>query len=123
MSVWIILGTAAAGGIGSALRFIVDTAVRQRFGTRFPWGTSIINLTGSFALGIVTGLGALVLPLAWVTVIGTGLIGGYTTFSTASVETVRLALDRRYAAATVSGLVNVVACTLVALVGIWITMQ
>lgn len=120
MSVWLILGTAIAGGAGSALRFFLDTAVRSRLGSRFPWGTSVINLTGSLALGIITGLGTTVLPALWVTVIGTGLIGGYTTFSTASVEAVRLALENRYRAAAAHGLVNLVACVLVALLGLWI---
>ncbi|MGY2899808.1 CrcB-like protein involved in camphor resistance [Curtobacterium flaccumfaciens] len=54
------------------------------------------------------------------TVVGTGLIGGYTTFSTASVEAVRLALENRYRAAAAHGLVNLVACVLVALLGLWI---
>ncbi|MFJ3027554.1 fluoride efflux transporter FluC [Curtobacterium sp. NPDC087080] len=105
---------------GSSLRFLLDIAVRGRLGSHFPWGTSVINLTGSFALGIVTGLGTTVLPAVWVIVIGTGLIGGYTTFSTASVETVRLALEHRYRAATAHGLVNLVACVLAALLGLWI---
>ncbi|WP_439689764.1 fluoride efflux transporter FluC [Curtobacterium sp. SP.BCp] len=120
MSVWLILGTAAAGGAGSSLRLLLDTALRRWIGSRFPWGTAVINLTGSFALGIVSGLGSTFLPTLWVTVIGTGLIGGYTTFSTASVETVRLALEHRHQAAAVHGLVNLVACALAALLGLWI---
>lgn len=123
MSVWLIVATAIAGGLGSAMRFLLDAAVRGRFGSRFPWGTTIINITGSLALGIITGLGTAVLPAVWVTVVGTGLIGGYTTFSTASVETVRLALENRYRAAAVHGLVNVVACTLAALLGLWISVR
>jgi CrcB protein len=80
-----------AGGIGAVARFAVDSAVRRRTGGALPVGTIVINLTGSFILGLLTGLvlyhGA---PARLVLVAGTGFCGGYTTFSTASFETVRL---------------------------------
>ena len=70
----------------------------------FPIGTTIINVTGSFLLGLVTGLAlAHGLPPEWRAILGTGFLGGYTTFSTASYETVRLAQQRRYRAALVNG--------------------
>jgi CrcB protein len=81
---------AVGGGVGAALRFVLDGLVKERV-TRFPLGTVLINVTGSFVLGLVTGLGeagAIAVPM--VTVLGTGMMGGYTTFSTASVETVQL---------------------------------
>ena len=62
MSVWLIVGTALAGGLGSALRFLLDTAVRGRFGSRFPWGPPVLNLTGFLPPRIITGLGSAVLP-------------------------------------------------------------
>lgn len=96
-----------AGGLGAVCRYLVDGMVRARFGDALPWGTMIINVTGSLVLGLLTGL---VLfqgtPDAWRAVLGTGFCGGYTTFSTASFETVRLAqrganrLALTYAAAT-----------------------
>ena len=89
-----------AGGVGAALRFLLDGLVRERVRGSFPVGTAAINLTGSLLLGLVTGLAsAALLSGDLKLVFGTGLLGGYTTFSTASVETVRLAQERRVGAA------------------------
>ena len=80
-----------AGGAGAAARFTVDGLVRARLpGRRVPWGTLLVNVTGSFLLGVLTGLVARGAPGALGAVVGTGFCGGYTTFSTASVEIVRL---------------------------------
>lgn len=104
MTPLLLLGLAAAGGIGAMLRLLIDGVVRARFGGRLPWGTITINVTGSFLLGLLTGLAqAGALPEAWEAVLGTGLLGGYTTFSTASVETVRLLQERRVLAAALNG--------------------
>lgn len=91
---------AAAGGLGAVARFVLDGTIRARVGARLPWGTITINLTGSFLLGLVTGLAAahLVSPQAQL-VLGTGFLGGYTTFSTASMETVALVREGRIGAA------------------------
>lgn len=105
MSPGVFLALAVAGGLGAILRFVVDGAVRARWPGAFPSGTALINVTGSFVLGWLTGLGTSgSLPHAWVLVVGTGAMGGYTTFSTASVETVRLAQTRRYGLALANGL-------------------
>ena len=89
-----------AGGAGAVARFVVDGAVRARRDTAFPWATLLINVTGSLLLGVLTGLvEARSAPGALRTVLGTGFCGGYTTFSTASFETVRLLQRGRYAAA------------------------
>jgi CrcB protein len=93
-----------AGGLGAVLRFVVDGLVRSRIGARLPWGTALINLSGSFVLGLLTGLTTRGMPEAVLLVAGTGLLGGYTTFSAASVETVRLLQQRRYAASLLYGL-------------------
>jgi CrcB protein len=80
-----------AGAIGAVSRYVVDDLVKARFHGRFPWGTLVINVTGSFVLGVVTGL-ALYHGLGAVpkTAIGVGFCGAYTTFSTFSYETVEL---------------------------------
>ncbi|TKR23559.1 fluoride efflux transporter CrcB [Cellulomonas hominis] len=80
-----------AGGAGAALRYAVDALVRARTTSPFPWPTTLINLPGCLVLGFITGLVAgrfagTELSL----VLGTGFLGGYTTFSTASYETVDL---------------------------------
>lgn len=92
MTPLLLLATALAGGLGAVLRFLTDAAVTARAGGRHPWGTVVINVLGSFTLGLLTGLvlrGGL--PEAWGTALGTGLLGGYTTFSTAMWELVALA--------------------------------
>ena len=85
-----------AGAVGAVTRFVLDSAAKRRWAWTFPWATVTINVTGSLLLGILAGL---VLfhsqPSAWQTVIGTGFCGGYTTFSTASFETVRLVQQGR----------------------------
>lgn len=107
-----------AGGIGAALRLVLDGLIRSHTSPAYPVATTVINLTGSLLLGLVTGLGAgQLLPPVWQLVAGTGLLGGYTTFSTASFETVRLVEDRRYLAATINGLGLVALGTAVAALG------
>lgn len=107
-----------AGGIGAAMRLVLDGLIRTRFRSTYPVATTVINLTGSLLLGVLIGLATgQLLPHAWQLIAGTGLLGGYTTFSTASFETVRLIEDRRYVAAAVNGLGMLVAGAAVAAVG------
>lgn len=110
-----------AGGVGATLRFVVDGLVRSRVRTAFPVGTALINVTGSFVLGILAGLtlGAL-LPPEWELVLGTGVMGGYTTFSTASIETLRLIQGRAYRLALLNGFGVLVVTVLVGLLGLWL---
>ena len=113
----IALLTFLAGAAGAVTRFVLDSSVKQRWRTAFPWATGMINLTGSLLLGVLAGL---VLfdgqsPL-WQTVVGTGFCGGYTTFSTASFETIRLIEQNRRVLALANALstlvVSVAACGL-----------
>jgi CrcB protein len=89
-SVWIAFLIAAA--LGACSRYLIDGVVLDRTGGDFPWGTCVINISGSFVLGVLTGLA---LYHAFSTdaklVLGTGFCGAYTTFSTFSFETIRLA--------------------------------
>jgi CrcB protein len=118
MTPWLFLAIAAAGGVGAAARFVVDGLVRSRFGGAYPWGTTVINVSGSLLLGLVTAL-ALggVADEGWRLVLGSGLLGGYTTFSTASVETVRLLHDGRSRAGLVNAFGMLVASVVAALLG------
>lgn len=96
MTVLTILLLALAGGLGAGTRFVVDGLVRSRLTTALPVGTMAINITGSFLLGLAAG--AVILhaaPMELQAIAGTGFLGGYTTFSTASYETVRLIQSRR----------------------------
>jgi CrcB protein len=108
----VFIALALAGGIGAAARFVLDGVIRSR-ATSYPLGTLVINITGSFLLGLITGLSlSALLPPAVLLVVGSGFLGGYTTFSTASVESVRLIQARRYGIA----LVNSVGMLVVAVV-------
>jgi CrcB protein len=108
-----------AGGVGAALRLLVDGAVRGRVDSPYPVGTTVINLTGSLGLGLLTGAAARAgLPHELLLILGGGLMGGYTTFSTASVETVRLAQAGRLRAALANGVGMLVACIAAAGLGL-----
>ncbi|MGN7799977.1 fluoride efflux transporter CrcB [Leifsonia sp. 22587] len=117
----LVLAVAAAGGVGAVARLLFDGALRSWLRTGYPIGTTIINVTGSFLLGLVTGLAlAHGLPPEWRAVLGTGFLGGYTTFSTASYETVRLAQQRRYRAAAFNGVGMLVLALAAAGLGLWL---
>lgn len=80
-----------AAGVGGAARYTMDQAISAHKRLPVPMGTFAINCTACLLLGLLTGLtGALGAPKAVSLVLGTGLLGGYSTFSTASVEGVRL---------------------------------
>ena len=95
------VAVALGGAVGAVLRFLVDRGITARWAPTFPAATLLINITGSFVLGVVTGLSAVLGPV-WTLALGTGLCGGYTTFSTAMVDAVRLAREQRAGAAVVS---------------------
>jgi fluoride exporter len=117
----IALAVALAGGLGAVARFVADGLIRARSSGAFPWGTVIVNVTGSLALGLVTGVVlARAAPEELRLVVGTGFLGGYTTFSTASFETVRLVEQRRIRLALVNGLGTLLATVAVAAVGLWL---
>ena len=77
-----MIAVALAGGFGAALRLVTDGVVRSILGDRLPWGTLMINVLGSAGLGLLLGSGP---DHVSTLVIGTGLLGGYTKFSTASL--------------------------------------
>jgi CrcB protein len=84
------LGVGVLGALGALGRFSVDGAVSARWPSDFPVGTLVVNLSGGFALGLLVGLGVTGDAMF---LFGTGLLGGYTTFSTWMVEAQRLAED------------------------------
>lgn len=117
--VLVAVAVCAAGGVGAAARFTLDGAIRTRNRATYPVATTIINLTGSLVLGLVTGLavGRLLDP-DWQLIIGTGLLGGYTTFSTASFEVARLLEERRWIAGATHSLITLVVATAFAGLGL-----
>ena len=121
MTPLIFIMLSIAGGVGAVVRFIVDGFVRAHMTTRFAWATTIINVSGSLVLGFLTGLTVEHLVSTDTSyVLGTGFLGGYTTFSTASYETVQLIKERRYGQSFISGVVMLVLALAAAGLGLWI---
>jgi CrcB protein len=117
-AVWISL----AGGAGAITRYVVDSSIQLRRADDFPIGTLVINVSGSLILGILTGLviahGA---AHQLRTIAGVGFCGGYTTFSAASIETVRLAQQRRWVECLAYTAGSLLLALLAAGAGLWLT--
>jgi CrcB protein len=96
-----LLLVGVGGFLGAIARYLVDGWVSTATGAAFPWGTFVINLTGSFVLGVLFGLviDRAVLPADLRAPVMIGFLGAYTTFSTWMLETVRLAENGAWVAA------------------------
>jgi CrcB protein len=107
---------ALGGALGANARFVAASLAASRWGTRLPWGTLLINVTGSFLLGLFLAVPALGTGSGRA-LLATGFCGGYTTFSTFAFETAALAEggERRFAVA--NALVSVGFCLLAAFGG------
>lgn len=108
-----------AGGVGASLRYLVDGFVAERTEGAFPWGTLVINATGSLVLGLLTGLAMYHgFPKTSKVVLGTGFCGAYTTFSTFTYETIRLMEEGAMNEAARNALGTLVVCALAAAAGL-----
>jgi len=117
VSAGVTVALGLAGGAGAVCRVVVDGVLAGRRPRVFPVPTLLINVAGSLLLGLLTGLvlfqGA---PDVWRAVLGTGFCGGFTTFSTASVASVRLAEEDHPGLAALNA-VGSLALTLLAAAG------
>jgi CrcB protein len=114
----IVFIAAVAGGFGALARFFVDSFLRDR-PVWSGWTLMIINVTGSAVLGLLTGLVLARAAPGWAQlIIGTGFLGGYTTFSAAAVEVVRRLEERRWSAAVISVLGMPAAAAVAAALGL-----
>ena len=111
-------GVAVAGALGAPARYLVDGWVQQRGPGAAPWGTFVVNVSGSFLLGLVTGAalyhgfgGA---PRLW---LATGFCGAYTTFSTFSLEAAGLLERGLYGRAAAYAVASVVLSVLATFAG------
>ena len=108
------------GGLGALGRFLLSGYVASHWGETFPWGTLIINVTGSFAIGFFGTLtdpdGALLVNPNVRTFFMIGICGGYTTFSSFSLQTLRLAQNGQ----VLNAGANVLASNFGCLVAVWI---
>jgi fluoride exporter len=93
------------GGAGSVARFLVDGLVSSAAGRDFPFGTLVVNLSGSVILGLLAGLA---LSDTEALLAGTAAVGSYTTFSTWMLETQRLAEERQLRKAVINVVVSLV---------------
>ena len=107
-----LFAVGAVGGVGAIARFALDGRVAARAGREFPFGTLCVNVLGAFALGVLVGaaLGGNAYRL-----LGTGLIGAFTTFSTWAFESHRLGEDGDLRL----GLLNFVASLILGLASAW----
>jgi CrcB protein len=92
---WVALGSA----IGGPTRYFVSGVVARSFGETFPWGTIVVNASGSFAMGLIAAAaaieGVIPMPIGWQFAV-TGFLGAYTTVSSLSLQTMALARDGQF---------------------------
>lgn len=89
----LILNAGLGAVIGAVLRYAITNFGKRNFSSSFPYATLLINLTGTFMLGL---LFALKTPIFIYALVGTGILGGYTTFSTLNVELLALLNNKKY---------------------------
>jgi CrcB protein len=108
------------GAVGTALRFLISGAAAKWFGASFPYGTLIVNLAGSFLIGVVQEVGTttLLIPDTTRLFLTVGVMGGLTTYSTFSYETVKLMEDAAWSQAWISIALTTSACLALCFVGI-----
>ena len=111
---------ALGSAVGGTLRYWLSGLVANSIGATFPWGTLMVNVSGSFVIGFFATLtgpeGRLLVPGEWRTFVMIGICGGYTTFSSFSLQTLTLAQDGEWLPAGFNIVVSVVAC----LVAVWL---
>lgn len=115
---WVAVGSA----LGGVSRFWVSRFVGERWGEKFPWGTIVINISGSFLIGIFLALtlaeGRLNTSRSFVVQFCmVGICGGYTTFSSFSLQTLNLAREGQWAWAAGNIVISVFACLLAVWLG------
>ena len=114
--IWVALG----GALGTTGRFWLSGLIANKFGQTFPWGTLVINVTGSFAIGFFARLtdpeGRYLVSPAFRSFFMIGICGGYTTFSSFSLQTLALARDGEWFKAGANSVLSLVLC----LLGVWL---
>ena len=118
---WTYLAIALGSALGGAGRYWLSGVVAQRFGETFPWGTLLVNVSGSFLIGLFAALagpeGRLLIPRRFSLFFMPGLCGGYTTFSSFSLQTLKLAQEGEWLQAGANASLSLVLCLLAVWVG------
>jgi len=116
VSLWIALGSA----LGGVLRYWCSGLIARWFGETFPWGTIVVNVAGSLLIGLIATLsgpdGRLLVGTTLRQFMMLGLLGGFTTFSSFSLQTLALAQSGEW----VQAATNVVGSVLLCLMGVWL---
>ena len=119
MKWWEWVALAVAAGVGAPLRYVVDSLVSERRLSTFPYGTMVVNLSGCLVLGVLSGIVIYHHSAASTRVVlGTGLVGAYTTFSTFSAETLSLLENGSPGAAATNAVISVVGGMLMSAAGL-----
>ena len=114
----ILLVIFVGAGLGGVTRYAMSVWIQDAAGAGFPWGTLIVNVSGSLLLTFVYAvLEGTTAPAEWRAFLGIGILGGYTTFSTFSYETVRLVQDGDWGRASAYVAASVLASVGAAMVG------
>jgi CrcB protein len=122
MQLGILLAVALGGALGSLLRYLIAGAVQSAAWPGFPWGIFLVNISGGFAMGIIAELAALKLNMtpevrAFLTI---GILGGYTTFSTFSLDSVLLIERGAYVSAALYISGSALLSILALFAGLWL---
>ena len=122
MQLGILLAVALGGAIGSLLRYFIAGTIQSAAWPGFPWGIFFVNVSGGFAMGVIVELAALKLNMspevrAFLTV---GILGGYTTFSTFSLDSVLLIERGAYASAALYISASAIVSILALFAGLWL---
>lgn len=115
-----LIAIAAGGALGAVLRYLSSTAIYRWLGTDFPWGTLVVNVAGSLAMGLLSVLlleRSMIEP-QWRAFLMIGLLGAFTTFSTFSMETLNLIHDGQLVRAVLNMIASVLLCVLAAWLGV-----
>lgn len=120
MNLLVLAAVSIAGGAGAALRYLIDQLTLVKLGQRISWSTVVVNLSGSLLAGMLLAIAPLQLPQPWEIILITGFLGGYTTFSTASLETVQLLLEGKGLSALLHSIGMLLGCVGCALIGLYL---
>ena len=122
MSLMILLAVGVGGGIGALIRYFVAGAIQSAAWPGYPWGIFVVNITGGFVMGLIVELSALKISLtpemrAFLT---TGILGGYTTFSTFSLDSALLIERGQYGTAAIYVVGSTLLSILALFAGLWL---
>jgi CrcB protein len=110
---WVCLG----GALGTGARYLLSIWALQALGPSFPFGTFLVNVIGSFLLGVIAGCGEAVTP-AWRVTLSVGVMGGFTTYSSFNLETLRMLEERDWGLAALYMGATVIGCLLAGAFGL-----